>query len=102
MEYVKEPLEAVEKIPDNAYLVKIKCLGCSETNFLQYEKPIIKNNKLFIGKLAFPFNLIEMITFRNKTIYGKYEESYKVESTYFYKFFNEKAILELEEFDKRT
>lgn len=99
IEFVSTPLEAVSKVCDNAYAIKIKCLACSESQFIPYNPPIIQDGTLVIGHHSFPLKLIEVVTARYKHTYGKQETKYKVESGYFRQFLNDTAIQELKKFE---
>lgn len=52
---VNTPQEAIAFIGTDAYNIKIKCLACSESGFIQYERPYEANGKLIIGGAFFPF-----------------------------------------------
>lgn len=99
LEIVNTPQEAIKFISSNVYNVKIKCLACSESRFIPYVLPMIRDGVLMIGEQSFPLGLIEMVTVRWKDEYGKWEAKYKVDSGYFRQFFNEKAIKELEKLE---
>lgn len=98
IELVSTPQEAVDNICENAYNIKIKCLACSESQFISYVPLIIQDGILIIGEHSFPLKLIEMITVRWKDEYGKWEKKYKVDSRYFRQFFTNEVIQELEGF----
>lgn len=101
IELVNTPQEAVSMIRDSAYAVKIKCLACSESQFMPYVPPIIQEGTLVIGHYSFPLKLIEMVTARYKSEYGKLETKYKVESMYFRQFLNDIAVQELGKFESK-
>ena len=52
------PQDVINKIvkSENAgiYNIKIKCLGCSETNFIRYENMVVTDSKIAIGEHIFP------------------------------------------------
>ena len=95
-ELVSTPEEAINLIHGDAYNIKIKCLACSESEFIPYVPPIIHEGKLMVGEHSFPLRLVEMVTFRWKNEFGKWESRYKVESSYFRQFLNNTARQELE------
>lgn len=66
----------------DAYIIKIKCIGCTESKYIKYENPIIKGNILIIGNYKYPFDLIESISIRTNNEYIKEEYSYKISSNY--------------------
>ena len=96
---VNTPQEAISFNDTDAYNIKIKCLACSESGFIEYERPYEDNGKLIIGKHSFPLNLIEMVTVRCKNQFSRWETQYKVDSRYFRQFLSEAALQELEEFE---
>lgn len=97
-ELVSTPEEAISRIHGEAYIIKIKCLACTESRFINYAPPIIHDGKLVIGEHSFPIKLIEMVTVRWRDEFGKYENRYKVESRYFRQFLNNAALDELGKF----
>lgn len=99
MELVSTPEEAVGSIHENAYNIKIKCLACSESKFIPYGQPVIRNRTLTIGKHSFPLRLVEMVTVRGRDENHRWEIRYKVDSMYFRQFLNDIALQELEDFD---
>jgi len=96
---VNTPQEAISFSDMDAYNIKIKCLVCSESRFIQYERPYEDKGKLVIGEHSFPLNLIELVTVRFKDEFRRWEERYKVDSRYFRQFLSEAALQELEEFE---
>lgn len=85
----------------NPYIIKIKCICCSETSFMNYETPIETEDKLKIGKSSFPIKLIERITIRYRDeLLGASEIQFKVSSQYFLQFLNDDAKESLLEFVK--
>lgn len=98
IELVSTPEEAVGFIHENAYNIKIKCLACSDSKFIPYEEPVIRDGTLTIGKHSFPLRLAEMITVRYRNEYHKQEMRYKVDRMYFRQFLNDTALQEPEDF----
>lgn len=98
VELVSTPEEALGRIPECVYNIKVKCLACSEGRFIPYTPPVIKEGKLIIGEHLYPLKLIEALTVRCKNEYGKWENRYKIESRYFRQFLNGNALDELGKF----
>lgn len=97
MNIVDNPTDLLNHIVniENAYLIKIKCIACSECGFIKYKNPIIKNDLIIIGEYSYPFNLIETITIRCKDCYRKTESKYKVSNNYLKQLLNDETIKEL-------
>ena len=96
---VETPQKIFDSIQIKPYIIKIKCLACSETKFLPYVEPVIKNGTLYIGSSSFPLDLIEKVTVRHTWEYEKEETVFKVNSLYFRQFLNEEAKQKLKEFE---
>lgn len=96
------PQDVINKIvkSENAgiYNIKIKCLGCSETNFIRYENMVVTDSKIAIGEHIFPVFIIEKVTIRYKFAGEKFEVRYKVSAKYFRTLLNEDAQKFLAEF----
>ena len=69
-EILDTPEEIVEKIMRRGgiYVIKVKCLACSEGSFIPYVPPVIDGGKLIIGRYSYPVELVEMVTIRYKYI----------------------------------
>lgn len=81
---VNSPYEIIDVIPDyKPYVIKIKCICCTETGFIAYENPIVTEHKLTIGIRSYPIKLIERVTIRyySKEFDFKEEIQFKVSSS---------------------
>lgn len=81
------------------YNIKIKCLGCSETNFIRYENMVVTDSKIAIGEHIFPVFMIEKVTIRCRDEGIKLEYQYKVSAKYLKTLLNEDAQKLLVEFN---
>lgn len=91
----EEMARVVERM-EEAYVIKLKCLGCTETKFFPFEKVAVGDGVFKIGSRSFPLNLLEQITVRTKEEYvGKAEYIFSVSSLYFRRVLNEEAKEEL-------
>lgn len=98
---VNSPYEIIDVIPDyKPYVIKIKCICCTETGFIAYENPIVTEHKLTIGIRSYPIKLIEKVTIRyyDEEFDSKEEIQFKVSSKYFAALLNDDAKESLLEF----
>lgn len=83
---------------EDAYVIKVKCIGCTETKFFEYVMVHIKDNVLSISEHEFPLNLIESVTIKTNNKYFKQEITYKISNNYLISLLNEDAKKELEKY----
>lgn len=98
---VNSPYEIIDVIHNyKPYVIKIKCICCTENSFIKYEDPVITEHKLKIGMSSYPIKLIERVTIRyyNKEFDFKEEIQFKVSSKYFAALLNDDAKESLLEF----
>ena len=48
------------------YVIKIKCIACSETQFMPFQSLIVHENKVTIGCCSYPLHLIEYVVVKYK------------------------------------
>lgn len=85
------------------YVIKLKCFGCSETNFMNVSDEDIKRagNVFMIKTKKYPIKLIESVTIRvfdDDLEIKKQEFCYQVSGLYIRDFFQEEIIKELNKF----
>ena len=98
---VNSPYEIIDVIPNyKPYVIKIKCICCTENSFIKYENPVITEHKLKIGMSSYPIKLIEKFTIRyyDEEFDSKEEIQFKVSSKYFAALLNDDAKESLLEF----
>lgn len=98
---LETPKELIKSILEyDPYVIKVKCLCCSETKFCTYQKPMLMDEKLKIGMDYYPINIIEKVTIRCKNeAFGWNEEiEFKISSRYLMTLFNEDIKKNLSEF----
>ena len=96
--YYNTPEEAAEGAGaiEGAYVIKVKCLGCSETGFVPYDKISTEDGKLSVGTRFYPLSLVEQISVRTMEKHiGRVEYVFKVCSEYFQAVLRDEAIEEL-------
>ena len=100
------PSEIIEELLKyNPYVIKVKCVGCSETKFTRYIEPSLKDDRLKIGTTYYPIKILEKVTIRCKQIICDIEYTVEVElkvsSKYIITLFNEdiqKYLIEFPDF----
>ena len=100
------PSEVIEELLKyNPYVIKVKCVGCSETKFAPYRESSLKDDRLKIGNNYYPIKIIEKVTIRCKKIVCDLEYTieveFKVSSKYLITLFNEdiqKYLIEFPDF----
>ena len=97
------PSEIIEELLKyNPYVIKVKCVGCSETKFAPYIEPSLEDDRLKIGNNYYPIKIIEKVTIRCKKIVCDLEYTveveFKVSSKYIITLFNEEIQKYLIEF----
>lgn len=48
------------------YVIKIKCIACSETQFMPFQSLIVHENKVTIGCCSYSLHLIEYVVVKYK------------------------------------
>ena len=104
IELYDSPEEIVSMLKNfNPYVIKIKCIACSETPFMPFQHPVINGNTLTIGCCSYPLSLLEYVVVRYTEDFGtssiKREETYKVKASYLQTLLNEHALQELKQFN---
>ncbi len=78
------------------YVIKIKCIACSETQFMPFHYPIIDDSTVTIGCCSYPLHLIEYVVVKYKEDVGifsvKTKEIYKVKARYLQTLLSEQAL----------
>lgn len=95
------PQDVINEIikKEDIYNIKIKCLACSESNFIRYEDMVVTDSKVTIGEHSFPLSMIEKITIRYRCVGIKFESQYKVSAIYVKSLLNEEAQKILADFN---
>ena len=96
IEIEKENKHGAENVcPRYPSLIKVKCICCTETPFVEFVMPQEENGRLIIRQMSVPKSLVESLTVRYKTPYGKMDVRYKVAATTLNALLNEKARMEM-------
>ena len=98
---VNEPEDIVDLLKDmeDIYLIKVKCIACSESVFFPYVIPQIEGEALVIGERSFPIRMVEKITIRKNVEELRIEEQYKVSNSYLKSFLDDESREVLKKFD---
>lgn len=104
IELYDSPEEIVSMLKNlSPYVIKIKCIACSETSFMPFQHPVIHDNTLTIGCCSYPLSLLEYVVVKYKEDFGtfsmKRKETYKVKASYLQTLLNEHALQELKQFN---
>ena len=91
VETFSNPIEVINNVRkiENIYAIKIKSIGCKETNYKPYICPYVIGNHVGIGNDYYSLQLIEYVVVRCKEQGKKKEYQYQVASEYFLQFFEE-------------
>lgn len=103
IELFDRPEEIISMLQNaEPYVIKIKCIACSETQFMPFQPLIVCDNVVTIGCCSYPPHLIESVTVRYKTSFEtsifRTQETYKVKASYLQTLLSEQALRELREF----
>lgn len=95
------PQDVINEIikTEDIYNIKIKCLACSESDFIRYEDIVVTDSKVTIGEHSFPIYMIEKATIRYRCAGIKLESQYKVSAKYLKTLLNEEAQKILADFN---